>query len=271
MPDKTQLITPEQLCVGLYIHLDLAWWEHGFTFSKFKIKDEAHIAALHKLGLKQVRYDPSRSDCEPLQLQPEAPQTATPAGPGPASVEEQARQERVAKLGVLRKRLAEVERKFVQTSQMVKQLNQALRNSPEDVVKQTGAVVNELVAAIMTEDGVVLHSINGKAAEDAYFHSLNVAVLSMLLGRQLGYDSEACHTLGMGGLLHDMGKLDVPSQVLLKTTPLNRAELQFLQLHTEFGLKRGQKLMLDDEVLRIIHEHHEHCDGTGYPRKLVES
>ena len=42
-------------------------------------------------------------------------------------------------------------------------------------------------------------------------------------------------------------------------------------MHTDFGLRMGQKLMLDDEVLRIIHEHHEYCDGSGYPRQLREA
>ncbi|WP_159316048.1 HD-GYP domain-containing protein, partial [Klebsiella pneumoniae] len=100
--------------------------------------------------------------------------------------------------------------------------------------------------------------ITGKAAEDSYFHALNVTVLSLLLGRQLGLDSEACHSLGLGALLHDIGKLEVPSKVLLKPAPLSRPEQQLLQMHTDFGLRMGQKLMLDDDVLRIIHEHHEH-------------
>lgn len=271
MPDTPVYIAPEQLCVGLYVQLDLGWWEHSFAFSNFKIKDEAQLKALRALGLKKVRYDPARSDGDPLPLVPVQPETAAEEGPAPPSAEEVARQQRAQKLSVLRKRLAEVDRKFIQTSQQMKQLNQTLRNKPEEVLKQAGAVVGELLQAMLCEDGVVLHSINGKAADDAYFHPLNVAVLSMMLGRQLGYDAEAIHTLGLGALLHDIGKLDVPSKVLLKPDPLTRAELQFYQLHTEFGVRRGRLLMLDDEVLRIIHEHHEHCDGSGFPRQLHEA
>jgi putative nucleotidyltransferase with HDIG domain len=270
MPATTISISPEQLCVGLYVHLDLSWWEHNFAFSNFKIKDQGQLQALRDLGLAQLRYEPARSDCQPLALQPAEPQESAtaPAQPDP---EEQARQARAAKLGALRKRLAEVDRTFLQASQRVKSLNQALRNQPEDAIKLAGEVVRELVEALLGEDGAALHSINGKAADDAYFHPLNVTVLSVMLGRQLGYDSEACHSLGLGALLHDMGKLEVPSKVLLKAEPLTRPEQQLLQLHVDFGVRRGRELMLDDEVLRIIQEHHEYCDGSGYPRGLREA
>ncbi|WP_263143807.1 HD domain-containing phosphohydrolase [Pseudomonas sp. RIT-PI-AD] len=270
MPDSNALyIAPDQLCVGLYVQLDLAWWEHSFAFSNFKIKDEAQIKALHKLGLKKVRYDPARSDCPPLEPEPQAEATA-PVEAAPPSPEEMARQKRVEKLSVLRKRLAEVDRKFVQTSQRAKGLTQTLRRQPEELTKEAGALIGELVEAVLAEDGVVLHSINGKASDDAYYHPLNVTVLSMLLARQLGFDAEACHSLGMGAVLHDIGKLEIPSKVLLKPEPLTRPEQQLLQMHTEYGLRMGQKLMFDDDVLRIIHEHHEYCDGSGYPRQLHE-
>jgi len=255
MSASTLHISPDQLCVGLYIHLDLSWWEHDFAFSHFKIKDEGQIQALRALGLKQLRYDPARSDCPPLPLPTDTPPAAV-AAPAP-DPEEQARQARAAKLGALRKRLAEVDRTFIQASQRVKSLNQTLRSQPEEAIKQAGEVVRELVSALGGEDGAALHSINGKAAEDAYLHPLNVTVLSVMLGRQLGFDSEACHSLGLGALLHDIGKLQIPSKVLLKSEPLTRPEQQLLQLHCEFGVRLGQELMFDDEVLRIIHEHHE--------------
>ena len=268
MPDSTQYISPDQLCVGLYVQLDLSWWEHSFAFSNFKIKDETQLKQLRALGLKRLRYDPARSDCKPLSLAvaPAAPEP--PAAPDPQEV---AREKRVRQLSVLRTRLAEVDRAFVQASKQVKALNQSLRNQPEDAVKQAGNLVKGMVETMLGEDGVALHSITGKAAEDAYVHSLNVTVLSTLLGRQLNLDAEACHVLGLGALLHDIGKMEVPSKVLLKPPPLTRPEQQLLEMHTLFGLRMGEKLMLDDEVLRVIHEHHEYCDGSGYPRQLHEA
>ena len=75
MKDQSHYIHPSQLCIGLYVHLDLGWMSHPFTFSNFKIKDKEQIRQIRELSLDQIRYDPSRSDYEPLPLN--AP-TATP-------------------------------------------------------------------------------------------------------------------------------------------------------------------------------------------------
>ena len=77
MTDTSHYITPDQLRIGLYVHIDLGWMDHPFTFNNFKIKDEGQIAEIRKLGLKQVRYDPLRSDTEPLPV-PTAPDAQTP-------------------------------------------------------------------------------------------------------------------------------------------------------------------------------------------------
>lgn len=268
MPDD-HLIHPDQLCIGLFIQLELSWWKHGFARNSFKLKDQGQIDALRALGLKQLRYDPARSDCPPLPRPALAP--PPPSAPLPLDPEALARQARADTLRALRKRLAEVDRSFLKAGQRVKTLNQTLRGQPEHAVQQAGEVVRGLVEALCGDHQVVLHNITGKAAEDAHSHALNVTVLAMLLGRQLGLDAEAIHILGLGALLHDIGKLEVPSKVLLKSEPLTRPEQQLLQLHTEFGLRMGQRLMLDDEVLRIVNEHHEYCDGSGYPRQLREA
>lgn len=270
MSEPNAYISPDQLCVGLYVQLDLAWWEHNFAFNNFKIKDAGQIKSLRALGLQRLRYDPERSDCEPLPLNGHTP-IIEPSAPANLTPQQQAAGIRAEKLKALRKRLAQVDRRFIQAGQQIKALNQTLRSRPEEALKQAGEIVGGMVDTLLTGSGAVLHSINSKAAEEHYYHALNVTTLSLLLGRQLGLNSEDCHTLGLGALLHDIGKLQIPSKVLLKNEPLTRPEQQLLQLHCEFGLRMGQKLMFDDEVLRIIHEHHEYCDGSGYPRQLHEA
>lgn len=271
MTDAPIYIAPEQLRVGIFVELEVSWWQHDFAFNSFKIKDEEQLKELQELGLKRVKYDPARSDCEPLTHADDVIPTPVLAPKPAPTLEEKAARMRAVKLGILRSRLGEVDKKFVEASQRVKALNAALLNQPENAVAMAGVVVRDLVEAVIGEDGAALHTINGKAADDAYVHSLNVTVLSVMLGRQLGLNAEDCHTLGLGALLHDIGKTEVPSQVLLKTEPRTRPEQKLFELHTEFGVRRGHRLMLDDEVLGIIHDHHERCDGSGYPRQLFEA
>src|SRR5664279_5149560 len=79
-PDNSY-ITMDQLKVGLYVYLDLKWFEHPFAFNNFKIKDEEQIALIKTLGLKKVRYDAARSDQRPAPSQPEKPRDEPAAGP----------------------------------------------------------------------------------------------------------------------------------------------------------------------------------------------
>ena len=78
--NQPHFIEVGQLQIGLYVHLDLGWMDHPFTLSNFKLKDEEQILKIKKIGLKKLRYDPKRSDCEPLPVAPVTPaSTATSA------------------------------------------------------------------------------------------------------------------------------------------------------------------------------------------------
>jgi len=69
--EMTYYIRPEQLCLGLFVHLDLSWMDHPFTFSSFKIKSADQIETLRHLGLEKIRYSPTKSDQHPLPQQEE--------------------------------------------------------------------------------------------------------------------------------------------------------------------------------------------------------
>ena len=64
-PPQDFVVTPDQLCVGLFVHLDLPWFSHPFSFNSFKIRSPDQLATLRKLGENHFRYDPDRSDVQP--------------------------------------------------------------------------------------------------------------------------------------------------------------------------------------------------------------
>jgi HD-GYP domain-containing protein (c-di-GMP phosphodiesterase class II) len=77
-------------------------------------------------------------------------------------------------------------------------------------------------------------------------------------------------TLALGGLLHDMGKLTVPSKVLTKPGPLDDAEFDEIRRHPDAGVRLLRDLGgFAPDVLRLVHDHHERLDGSGYPRGLA--
>lgn len=98
-------------------------------------------------------------------------------------------------------------------------------------------------------------------------HSINVAILAGLLGRWLKFTSSDLHDLILAGLLHDIGKTQIPTSLLNKPSKLTAREYAEVQKHTERGYKllRATKLKSNAPILFGILQHHERLDGSGYP------
>lgn len=107
-------------------------------------------------------------------------------------------------------------------------------------------------------------------AKDPYTcgHSDRVARLSVLLANQLGCTTEEIDTLYLSGLLHDIGKIGIDTNILRKEGPLTKAEYEHIKTHPELGheILHGVKQL--DKVLPIVLHHHEAWDGSGYPHGL---
>jgi HD-GYP domain-containing protein (c-di-GMP phosphodiesterase class II) len=100
-------------------------------------------------------------------------------------------------------------------------------------------------------------------------HTRRVAMLAVELGEQLGLSPGRLRSLAIGGLLHDIGKLSVPESILNKPGSLDDDEYGVIKLHPE----RGRELLselggFDEAVARLVLDHHERLDGTGYPRGI---
>ena len=100
-------------------------------------------------------------------------------------------------------------------------------------------------------------------------HTRRVAALAVEVGERLGLSSNRLRSLAVGGLLHDMGKLSVPDAILQKPGALDDDEFEQIKLHPQ----RGHELLselggFDENVKRLVLDHHERLDGRGYPRGL---
>jgi putative nucleotidyltransferase with HDIG domain len=106
------------------------------------------------------------------------------------------------------------------------------------------------------------------AEKDLYTeeHTRRVALRAVQLGDALGLAPERLRNLAVGGLLHDIGKLSVPDEVLKKPGALTAAEFEFVEEHPERGRRLLRELGgFDERVLRLVRDHHERLDGSGYP------
>lgn len=101
-----------------------------------------------------------------------------------------------------------------------------------------------------------------------YTHSIDVAMISLMIALKLEYPKKSLLELGTGALLHDVGKLLIPKSILQKTQPLNEVEKMILSQHCELGMDSITGCSLPEASTDIILQHHERLDGSGYPNKL---
>ena len=268
-PDSSY-ITLDQLKIGLYVYLDLKWFEHPFAFNNFKIKDEEQIAIIKTLGLKKVSYDAARSDQRPAPSQPEKPRDE--AAPAPVLKEHPAlaaKRALVEKIRVQREASARIETAFVDTAKTIHNVEKNLLTHPEQTLKQADQLVEQIADSILSAPELAIHVMGDKmGGEEMYFHSLNVTMLSLMMARDIKMPAEAVKSLGMGALFHDIGLREIPNKILLKMEPLTQAERNYFELHCQYGIEIGHGLKLPAPTIAIIREHHELYDGTGYPQKL---
>ena len=272
-------VTIDQLRPGLYIHLDLKWFEHPFAFNNFKIKDEEQIRTIRSLGVRKVRYDPARSDGVPI---PPVPVNA--GEESPTETEMQAEVERpvlkehpalaakralIEKIRIQREAAARIENAFVDTARTIRNVEKNLLVNPQETVEQANRLIGQIADSILSAPDLAIHVMSDRiGGEDLYFHSLNVTMLALMMARDIKLPAEIVQALGMGALLHDAGLRDVPDKILMKPDPLTVAERNLYEMHCQYGVDIGKRLGLSEAILTVIHEHHELFDGSGYPRRL---
>ena len=266
-------VTTDQLQIGLYVHLDLKWFEHPFAFNNFKIKDEEQIGIIRSLGLEKIRYDPARSDSKPLPRMPAPAAAQAEAAPAAPVLKElpalAAKRALIEKIKQQREASARIEHAFVDAARTIHNVEKNLLVHPEETLRQAHQLVGQIADSILSAPELAIH-VMGDAigGEDLYFHSLNVTTLSLMMARDIKLPSDAVQPLGMGALFHDIGRREIPNAILMKLDPLTQAERNYYELHCQYGVELGQRLQFLPASLAVIREHHELVDGSGYPQKL---
>jgi putative nucleotidyltransferase with HDIG domain len=261
-------IATDQLKIGLYVHLDLKWFEHPFPFGHFKIKSEEQIKIIRGLGLKTVRYNPAQSDLAAPASTVKAPSSEQETSPFIAKALE-AKRVMIERIKVQREAASRIEHAFVNTAKTVRDVEKNIYSNPAETVHQATALVTQIADSILCAPELALHVMGDKTGgEELYFHSLNVTMLAMMVARDIKLPQEVVGTLGMGALFHDIGRKEIPNKILMKLEPLTQAEQHLYEMHCQYGVEIGKHLQFSAPVLKIIQEHHEFFDGSGYPQKL---
>jgi putative nucleotidyltransferase with HDIG domain len=276
LTSEANIIDINQLQVGLYVHLDLGWMDHPFTLSNFKVKNEEQIYKIKSIGLKKLRYDPKRSDCTPLPIdtiankKPIASSEKIEERLGAIASNQPIKMDpKVERLVSLHALIEESEKKFVIASDIAQHVTNNLIHTPKECIKQTTQLVSDMVDTALMEGDVAIHALNGTGSSDKnYQQALNVTVLSLMMAKSIEMSKEDLRLLGMAAMFHDIGKAEIASNILNKEDPLTKSEQAHYEMHSEIGARIAQEVGLPSRVGKIILQHHEHADGSGYPDRL---
>ncbi|SDK07449.1 HD-GYP domain-containing protein [Sediminibacillus albus] len=137
--------------------------------------------------------------------------------------------------------------------------------------KMTGTV-HSLIEEIQQADEVISILSDIFISDNYVFsHSLNVTIYSLALGTELGLPSSQLEEIGLGAMLHDVGKMFIPHEILQKSEKLTDKEFEIVKGHAEMGFEFLRKI--DNVPLLAAHcafQHHERLNGSGYPRGLTK-
>lgn len=156
--------------------------------------------------------------------------------------------------------------------EILEQSTQAVRLGKDMDGFQLKIVINKIVEELMFKKDILVNMMDIRSRDNHTFaHSVNVCVLSTVLGKVMHLDSEKLETLAIGALLHDIGMVHLPPNLLNNIEELTPSEQEQVKTHTTLGfedLRKRKEFSL--VVAHIAFQHHEHINGTGYPRQLKE-
>lgn len=270
-------IAVEELRVGMFVQLEGGWLSHPFPLSAFKLSSPEQIDTLRGLGLNRVHWVPEKSDLlapaaaelppgvEPPQLRnAEAARAEPPAPVSPASPI--ALKARALHLQLEAARRCEGQRNKVESQ--LRQLLSTVEAQPREAGRATVALTQSMLDDMLDEDEVGIRLL-AAGTDREMAHALNVSVISLLIGRTLGMTEADLVDLGVGALLHDVGKQALPKRQRQLVDGLSAAELQAYREHVNLSLQLGARMALSPGSLAVLAQHHEQADGEGFPLRLA--
>ena len=269
MADKDfPTVTPDALRLGLFVHLDLGWLDHPFPLSRFKITSQDQIDTIRGLGLSAIRYDPSKSDlparAEPVVAPPRAANDETVM----ASPEQAAREARRQLLQAQRQSLQVCERQFSEAARQVKIVFDEVVAQPKPSLERSLAVVNGFIDQMHSHGETVIRLLSEGMGDRSALHSVNVTILSLLLGKALGMDATQIKDLGTAALLHDIGKTNIPDRLRFRDDQFSLPETRLYQEHVAHGTTLAKAMGMSPGATLGLLLHHEMEDASGFPQGL---
>jgi len=279
-------ITSDQVCLGMYIHgFEGSWIDHPFWKARFLLQNPRDLDKIRESAVTAVWIDSSKGrDChsvapvattESAALPAETPAAspavaaaapvAAPVAAAP-SVEVSA----AVRLGSCQQELVQAAEVSTHAKYQVARLFQDARLGKAIDLGEMDAVVEQISASVLRHPSAMISLTRLRTADEyTYIHSVSVCALMTAVARQMGLSAAEVQAAGTAGLLHDVGKLLTPPEVLNKPGRLTDEEFAVMKRHPEQGVALLEEWQASAETIDVCRHHHEKFDGSGYPDGLA--
>jgi HD-GYP domain-containing protein (c-di-GMP phosphodiesterase class II) len=242
--------------------LDKPWIETPFIFQGFLITNEEELDQLHN-HCEFVFVDSEKSQVtipqvileqiEPATVKPDIKEST--ASPYPVSFEEE---------------FPNAKQVYEETQSYIKTLFKDIRIGRSVKTPEVKKCVQAITKSISRNPDAMMLMTNLKAIDEYLItHAINVCVLTLVFARFMGIETKEMHELGMGAMLHDVGEIRLPQEILNKPGELTPEEHATVQKHTAYGVSiLSHSSGISNVVLDIVMHHHERNNRSGYPEKL---
>ncbi|MEH6473340.1 MAG: HD-GYP domain-containing protein [Halopseudomonas sp.] len=257
------------LKVGMYVHdLNCGWMDHPFARSRFKINDQKTLLKVQALNIKSLYIDTEKG----LDLAG-APSRET------ANREQQAVVDRLARTTSVKQPVRKSFQEEVGNGvEVLRQANQVIAEMMRDA--QTGSKLTsdsagqivERMTRSLIRNPDVLPALTQIRDTDQYTfeHSVGACALMVAFCHYLDIDAQTIYSIGIGALLHDIGKVKIPDAILNKPGRLSDDEFKVMRSHVVHSKRiLAQCDGIDSTAMAVAAEHHERYDGSGYPNGLL--
>lgn len=293
-----EIIPVAELKIGMFIvEPDCPWTEFSFALQGFLVSTPEQVEIFQRkcrfveidrsrslnehYAAPKARFDrPLRAPTPAFANAPEGPLGRRPPVFSAEQVERQKRRRRFldflhgqvgdAHVQALSRELAYIEPRY---DGLQRALQQTLQHVSAELHFDFGNVregVRDVAGSLQRNPDAVMWLLRLKSMDQYSFdHAMDVSVHALLLGGHIGWRGQRLLELGVAGLLQDVGKTQVPAELLAKAEPLDADEQYLVRSHVASSLEiLMRQAHLPPEVLQIVSRHHERWDGSGYPQGL---
>lgn len=259
-------ISVRSLRLGMHIHEFCgSWMEHPFWRTSFLLSSEKDLTQILDSSITELWIDVAKG----LDVA-ESESSVKTREQLDDEVERQFEEAEESVRAPMEAELRQAAKVCAQSKQAVVSMFQELRMGKAIEAERAVPLVEDIASSIARNPGALISLARLKNVDDyTYMHSVAVCGLMIALARQLNFNESDTHLAGLGGLLHDVGKMAIPNEVLNKPGKLTDQEFALMKTHPA----EGHRMLLEgravpEAAIEVCLHHHEKMDGSGYPERL---